>query len=246
MKLCKVLGIDIIATTDWFIMFFIIFLNLSTTILPKHCPKLITIEYFTLGLITTLLFYTCLVLHELGHSIAAKLNGLPVNKILLFMLGGVANLESEPKTAISELRITVAGPSVTFIIVLLTGAITFCTHGVLHEISDILFSVNIFMLVLNMLPIFPLDGGRIFHSLIWIKTGDQLLSTKCAYETTKGMAIVLPIIGFFIGGFGTAIWFGVISLFVVFGAKMTYEKLLDEKKEELKENFEFLELTKRG
>jgi Zn-dependent protease/CBS domain-containing protein len=188
-----------------------------------------------MGLITALAFFGCILLHELGHAVVARSRGMPIRGITLFLFGGVAEIGDEPPSAATEFRMAIAGPVVS---VILAAAFWFLarlgsTVGWPHPaviILGYLAFINAVVLVFNMIPAFPLDGGRVLRSILWAATGSLRRATRWASLGGQIFAWLLigwGIVLFFhfqdpLGG----IWSGVIGLFLNRAAQSSYQQLL--------------------
>jgi Zn-dependent protease/CBS domain-containing protein len=180
---------------------------------------------YVVGLISGVLLFFTVLLHELGHSFTARALGVPVNQITLFIFGGVSSLTQEPKSARDEFMISFAGPFTS----LLLAAIFFGLHAVtggsssqIRAVLGYLASVNLILAIFNLLPAFPLDGGRVFRSIVWAITGSLRKATRLASAVGAGIGALLICLGLveaFVAGqtFG-GIWLAFIGWFIYSGA----------------------------
>src|SRR3954471_20724673 len=227
--LARVMGIRIGVEPSWFFVLFIYIWILSSgykdTFGRGHDNKA-----FALATISALLFFASVVLHELGHALVARRNGIEITSISLWLFGGMADLRSEPRTPGSEFRITAAGPAVTLLVVVLAIAVGFGIYGS-NEFGDALalqpktnpaggavvlgwFSnVNAFVLVVNLLPALPLDGGRILRAFVWWRTGDRNRATRAAARMGRAFALIVGGLGLYIIVMGSLVglWFIAIA-----------------------------------
>ena len=130
-----------------------------------------------MGLVTALAFFTCIVLHEFGHALVARSRGMPISGITLFLFGGVSELGEEPKSAATEFLMAVAGPLVSAVlaVVFWVAAVVGYQSGWPHPVVIVLgylATINAVVLIFNMVPAFPLDGGRVLRSILWGVTGN--------------------------------------------------------------------------
>src|SRR5262249_40613489 len=131
-------------------------------------PDLHVVTYWVMGLVAALAFFTCIVLHELGHALVARRVGIPIRGITLFLFGGVAEMEDEPPSASSEFLMAVAGPAVSAAL-----AVMLWLSSKLVEAPAVVFplrylaGINLWVLIFNLVPAFPLDGGRVLRSILW-------------------------------------------------------------------------------
>jgi Zn-dependent protease len=184
------LGFRIRIDASWFVVFALVTWTFAAWELPIELPGRGTPFYFLLGAIAALLLFLSVLLHELAHSIVARSRGIPVKGITLFIFGGVAEMTMEARTPGDEFALTIAGPLASLALAglfALAGnagaALGFRSAGV---IGGTLAWLNMVLAVFNMVPAFPLDGGRILRALIWRLTGDLAVATRIA--TFVGMA----------------------------------------------------------
>jgi Zn-dependent protease len=182
MRIGKIFGIPIELHISWFLIFGLLTWSLASGYFPFEYPGLSGLSYWSLGLLTSVLFFSSVLAHELGHAFIAIRNHVPVNKITLFIFGGVARIEREPNSAGAEFRIAIAGPLVSLTLAGIFGAIWLLdqTTPILAAPSDYLLRINLMLVLFNMIPGFPLDGGRVFRAIIWKYTGSYYQSTKVA------------------------------------------------------------------
>lgn len=218
----KIFGIDIRFDISWLLIFFLITWVFSTGYFPSAIPDGTSILYLFLGFATSLMFFSSLVAHELSHSAVARRNGLAVNTITLFMFGGASNLEEEPQTPKIEAKMAFAGPFASFIIADVFYLISFfvptsASFIGIYEMFRVLFVVNMMLAFFNLLPGFPLDGGRIFRALVWHFNKDYIKATKAAVYGGKIIAFILLSLGLFgavSGLVAQGLWLMVIGAFL--------------------------------
>jgi Zn-dependent protease len=238
-QLGRVFGIRIGVDVSWFFVLFLIIWSLSgyyQDLFPDQDSKA-----FALAVVSALLFFLSILLHELGHAIVAIRNGIPILGIDLWMFGGVAKLGRDTDSPGVEFRVAVAGPLVTLAIAAVClglGALLSNTHTVLEgsrfETADLsgtvavlgyLMTVNLFVLVFNLIPGFPLDGGRIARAIAWKLTGDRNRATRFAARLGRlagwgmvafGGLILVGVIGW---DWITAIWLIFIGIFLAQAAR---------------------------
>jgi Zn-dependent protease len=209
-KLMSIAGIRIGVDATWFLMLFILIFLLS----PSFRSVLDSSEdvaYLT-TVATVLLFFVSLIVHELGHAVAAKREGVGVTRIELFLFGGTTHMSRDAQTPGEEFRIAVAGPLGTLLVLLVCIAIFVPIVGP-HRLIDAirlrstvqltpvllslswLIPMNLLILVFNLVPAYPLDGGRIARAVVWRVTGDKLHGTRAAARIGEGFAFLLAAIG---------------------------------------------------
>src|SRR4051812_37190434 len=230
--LARVMGIRIGVDPSWFFVLFLYIWLLSSGYKDAFGPGREN-KAFALAVVSALLFFLAVVLHELGHAVVARRNGIAITSINLWLFGGMAARRREPRTPVSESRIAAAGPAVTLVIVALAIAIGFVIYGS-GEFGDALAlqpktnpaggavvlgwfaNVNAFVLVVNLLPALPLDGGRILRALIWWRTGDRTRATRVSARLGRGFAFVLAALGVYIIVMGSllGLWLVVVAWFI--------------------------------
>ena len=168
-------GIAFYLDASWFLIASIVTYSLATDLLPSELPNRSTVLYLGLGAATMLLFFLSILLHELGHSLVSQRCGIPVPRITLLFVGGLAEISREPDDAKSELKIALGGPVVSIILAGLFALLK-TVFGALHLeplafVCYWLAQANLWLVIFNMFPGYPLDGGRVLRALIWAKTG---------------------------------------------------------------------------
>lgn len=194
-KLGKIGGIPIGLHFSWFLVFGLITWSLSGGYFPELYPQLSSTAHLIMAVITSLLFFASVLAHELGHSFVAIRNQIPVRAINLFIFGGVAQIEQEPKSAGAEFRIAIAGPLVSLGLAAVFGAIWFLDQQIpyLAAPSLYLMRINLILALFNMIPGFPLDGGRVLRAIVWWKTKDMRRATQIA--SISGQIVAFGFIG---------------------------------------------------
>ncbi len=240
-RLFRLLGIPISMDASWLIILALLTLSFASgfpEMLHKFFPgspgRLPTYDYWIMGLVTALAFFGCIVLHELGHAVVARSRGMPIRGITLFLFGGVAELGDEPVSATTEFLMAIAGPAVSVVLALLFWilAVVGFRGGWPHPVVIVLgylAMINALVLVFNMVPAFPLDGGRVLRSILWGATGNVLRATRWASAAGQAFAwllIGLGILLFFSHDWLDGIWFGLIGLFLNSAAQGAYQQIL--------------------
>ncbi len=226
-RLGKILGIQIGVDYSWFVIFVLITMSLSTQYAALH-PGWSKVTHLTVGIVTSLLFFATVLLHEMGHSVVAIRKGIPVRSITLFIFGGVAQIAKEPKAAIDEFWIAVAGPVVSFMIAifcLLASVGTRSLSDVLTAVLTWLGEINLMLAVFNLVPGFPLDGGRILRAILWGWRGDFKSATRIASGVGQFIAYVFIFVGVVMalrGNFFNGLWIGFIGWFLLNAAQQSY------------------------
>jgi Zn-dependent protease len=243
MTYAHVSGIPLRVHVNWFLVMGLFTWSLSAAYLPFRYPEWNPHYHWLVGSIASLLFFGSVLAHELGHAIVANREGVKVNSITLFIFGGVAHIANEPPDADSDFRIVVSGPfaSITlgagfYILGLLTT-----TLPPVSEISIYLAYMNFLLAIFNLIPGFPLDGGRIFRALIWKISGDYVKATRWATAGGFGIAILFALLGFgviYAGSIFAGIWMVFVGGYLGFVARESYfqAKLTDQFQDWIEEN----------
>lgn len=235
-SLFKIAGIRINLDFSWFIIFGLVLFALSAGYLPRAFPGQDTQTYWLAGLVATLLFFASVMLHELAHSLVAIRHGIDIPEITLFIFGGVSRLSEEPADPKTEFQVAVVGPLTSFAI----AAAFWGLHAILQGFSPSLIVVvigylmwiNLALGIFNLVPGFPLDGGRILRAFLWWKTGSLTRATKVAADFGKGFAVALMILGalqIFAGALINGLWFIFIGMFLRGMSIQGYEELVIRK-----------------
>jgi Zn-dependent protease len=221
LRLGTIFGIPIGINYTWFIVFVLVTLTLATGYFPSRYPDWSSAGYVSMGLLTSLLFFASVVIHELAHSVVALIWGIPVKSITLFIFGGVANIGREPDRPLAEFLIAIAGPLSSLMLALgfgmlwLTGELSGLTP--LAGLGFYLATINLWLALFNMIPGFPLDGGRVFRSLVWAWTGDMNRATRWAAGTGRAFALLMIVGGgilFITGNWSSGLWLAFIGWFL--------------------------------
>lgn len=224
-RIGRLAGIPIGVQPLWLLIVALITWSLGAAYYPDRVAGIAPLAAYGLGLLSALLLFASILLHELGHAIVARRNGVEIEEIDLWLLGGVARMAGYPKTAGAELRFAIAGPAVTLAIAAAFGAIAAALPSsapdALRAIVEYQAFVNLAILVFNLLPAFPLDGGRVARALTWGWTGDVERATGIAAAIGRGFGVAMiafGLLGAAAGGFG-GLWLALIGVFVIAAAK---------------------------
>jgi Zn-dependent protease len=224
-RIGRLAGIPIGLQPLWLAIVALITWSLGAVYYPDEAPGLAPAAAYGLGLLSALLLFASILLHELGHSLVARRHGVEIEEIDLWLLGGVARMKGYPKTAGDELRFALAGPAVTAAIAVAFGivaaALPSSAPDALRALVAYQLFVNAAILVFNLLPAFPLDGGRVARALIWHWRGDLRRATATAAAIGRGFGyamIGIGVLGALAGAVG-GVWLAVVGVFVVVAAK---------------------------
>ncbi len=219
LNLGKIWNIPIGLHNSWFLIFILLTWSLSSGYFPSEYPQFSGITFFILGLVTSILFFGSVLAHELGHSFIALRNKIPVKGITLFIFGGVAQISKEPDSPGVEFRIAIAGPCVSLALALIFGGLGLLGESIpfLSPSGWYLMRINFFLGVFNLLPGFPLDGGRVLRALVWWFTKDYRRASRVASVSGQIVAIAFIGIGVFTmfrGQFFNGLWIAFIGWFL--------------------------------
>jgi Zn-dependent protease/CBS domain-containing protein len=215
----RILGIRIGINWSWLVVFALIAWTLASGIFPETNPGLSHASYVWMAIVASLLFFASLLLHELGHAVQARRDGMEIDGITLWLFGGVARFKGMFPSAGAEFRIAIAGPLVSLALGLLfaLGAWAISTRGSIDAVAAWLGYINLMLLVFNLLPALPLDGGRVLRSILWHARGDFRWATRVAASIGRGFAFLFVAGGLFLfilqGAFSGA-WLAFIGWFL--------------------------------
>ena len=227
-NLGRLFGIRFRLHFSWFIIFILV-----TFVLVY--PEYFRWSYWVIGIITSLLFFASVVAHELAHSLVGRANDIPISSITLFIFGGVAQMTREAPRPGAELKMAAAGPACSLVIGGFWGLLWLLVPDLTEPVATMvlwLAIMNGMLAAFNLIPGFPLDGGRVFRSLLWHFTGSYSRSTRIAARVGQGIGYL-----FILGGisiifwqpFGLSwfegIWFAVIGWFLGSAASASYHQL---------------------
>ena len=235
-NLFRIAGVQIAIDFSWLIIFVLVLWGLSSGYFPALHPGYPTADYWLVGVVGTILFFASIVIHELAHATVGNLLGQPVHRISLFIFGGMAHLGHEPTDANAELKIAAIGPITSIVLGLIflwiarvigaTGP-----HPMWSSVFQYLGFINIALALFNLLPGFPLDGGRIVRAIQWRRTGDFRRATALAADWGRGIAyglIGLGALEIFTGSLMGGLWLIFIALFLKGAASSSYQSIIME------------------
>jgi Zn-dependent protease len=228
----RVRGIDIRVHWSWLAIFALLTWMLSQELFRDAFPRWPATGQWAAGVTTALLFFLSVLIHELSHALTALRYGMRVPSITLFIFGGVSNLEGEMHSAGQEFRVAIAGPLMSWLLALLFAVAWFALRTV--DVSLILGYMAVINLVLglfNLLPGFPLDGGRVLRSALWARSGDLLRATRTATRIGTAIAYAMVLLGIVnivaFGMFG-GLWYILVGVFVRSAVRDSYAAVLLE------------------
>jgi Zn-dependent protease len=215
----RIWGVPIKLSFSWFLIFTLITWSLASGYLPKTYPMLNPLTYWLLGAATAVAFAGSVLLHELGHVYLALRNGVPVRGVTLFLFGGVAELEKEPGSPAAEFRIAIAGPAVSLLLAASFAAIWILGRNVplLAAPTEYLMRINFLLALFNLIPGFPLDGGRVLRAAVWKYTRSYYRATRIASSSGQLVSLAFFGVGIFMmiqGNFFNGLWLAFIGWFL--------------------------------
>jgi Zn-dependent protease/CBS domain-containing protein len=218
-RLGRLFGIEIGANWSLIFVFAFIAWSLATLALPPAAPHQSQGTYWIIGIVGAALFYVCLLAHELSHSLVARRFGVKVSGITLWLFGGVSQLEGEPGSAGAEALIAGVGPLTSFVVAGIAFAIASVTsNDLVGGLFSYLFFVNAALAIFNLVPAFPLDGGRLLSSILWWRSGSRQRGVHNAVRVGRVFAYLMIAGGvalFFFGQGLNGIWLAFIGWFLL-------------------------------
>lgn len=233
-QVANIAGIRINIDFSWLIILVLLTVSLAAGWFPSTVPGLGIGIYYLLGFIAAILLFASVLVHELAHSLVARARGLPVSSISLFIFGGVSNLEREPQSPGVEFQMAIVGPVTSLIIGGISWLLALATGGISRPLTAILSYLafaNVLLGIFNLIPGFPLDGGRVLRSIIWKITGSLRKATRWAAIAGQGVAFLFifwGILQVFTGNLLGGIWIGFIGWFLLMAAQSSDTQLMVE------------------
>ncbi|MBE7446896.1 MAG: site-2 protease family protein [Planctomycetia bacterium] len=220
-KVATLMGIPIRVHLSWFIVFGLITWSLSTHYFPKAAPDLPVAGYWIKGILAALLLFVSVVFHELSHSYIAKKYHVTITSITLFIFGGVAQMKGEPPHPKAEFRIAIAGPISSFLLSAFFFLIARNISGGPKALFSYLAQINFILGAFNLIPGFPMDGGRILRAFLWSKTKDFFYATQKAANFGQKIALFFILFGLFLIFTGSpgGLWLSLIGWFLYTAAQ---------------------------
>ena len=235
--LFRLLGFEVKADLSWVLLAILVAWSLSTGVFPMRVKDLSTGTYWVMGIIGAAGLFLSIIVHEFSHSLVARKRGMPMKGITLFIFGGVAEMGDEPPGPKSELQMAAAGPLASIAIALVFYGIYSLGKGggipvPLNAVIGYLALINALLAGFNLVPAFPLDGGRILRAILWSIKDDVHWATRVASTVGSAfgfflifMGVVNVLGGNFIGG----MWWFLIGMFLNTAARMSYQRLVTRK-----------------
>ncbi len=236
-SLFKLLGFEVRIDLSWIVIAILVTWSLSVGLFPSYYKGLTAEDYWGMGIAGALGLFLSIILHELSHSIVARRYGLPMKGITLFIFGGVAEMSEEPPSPKAEFMMAIAGPVSSIMIGLLFYGFQLLGTGAgwpkaVNGVLAYLFSINLLLAAFNLLPAFPLDGGRLLRSILWATRKNLRWATRVSSSIGNLFGILLIILGVFHvlrGDFISGMWWFLIGMFLQGAARGSYQQLLTRK-----------------
>ena len=232
-RLFSVYGFEIRIDASWFVLAFLVTWTLAIGFFPAIAPGLSRNTYWVMGVLGAFGLFGSIVLHELAHAIVARRNDIPMKGITLFIFGGVAEMGADPPSAGAELRMAAAGPIASVLIggilYLLSAATAAFVPAPAVEVLRYLGWLNLILAAFNMIPAFPLDGGRILRAYLWHRRGSLRKATHTSSRVGAAFGLLLMALGIasFLGGMIVpGIWYFVLGTFLRGLARSSYQQVL--------------------
>lgn len=234
LRLFRLFGFDVGIDPSWIVLAILVAWSLSTGYFPFRYQALSPRQYWIMGIIGALGLFASIVAHEFCHSLVARRKGMPIKGITLFIFGGVAEMDEEPPKAQDEFLIAAVGPVSSLAMAALFYGLSRLGEAAawptaISGVMGYLGLINLILAAFNLVPAFPLDGGRILRAALWAWKGNLRWATRIASQFGRGFGLLLIALavlrvlnGFFIGG----MWLFLIGLFIRNAATMSYQQLL--------------------
>ena len=233
-RLFRLLGFEVRLDWSWLIIAALVIWSLAGAVFPSYVEGLSLGTYWWMAVVGAAGLFLSIVLHELGHSLVARGFGIPMTGITLFVFGGVAEMGGEPPSPAAEFFMAIAGPLTSVFLAGVAWGIRHLNDAVAGpiEVTAIFFYLswmNVVLAAFNIIPAFPLDGGRVLRSILWALSKNLLRATRIAAAVGTGFALLLMawgIVSLFFGNFFLAVWWIVIGLFIRGASRMSYRQVL--------------------
>jgi len=231
--LFKMLGFEVRVDASWLIIAVLIVWSLAVGVFPYRLPGLPAATYWWMGIFGALGLFASIIVHEFSHSIVARRNGLPMKGITLFVFGGVAEMESEPPDPKTEFLMALAGPLAS----LALGAVFYVIGAAaatslpleVVTVLNYLAQINWLLAIFNMIPAFPLDGGRVLRALLWQRSGNLVSATRTAAFAGSIFGTLLMaggLLQLFYANFIGAVWWFLLGMFLRSVSAASYQRVL--------------------
>jgi Zn-dependent protease/CBS domain-containing protein len=231
-KILRLSGFDVYVDASWLVLAALVTWSLADSVFPTMLPGAPRATYWVMGASGAVGLFLSIVLHEFAHSVLARANGIRMRGITLFIFGGVAEMMDEPPTPESEFKMAIAGPIMSaivggacFVLAVSLGALTQEVSTTLRYLAQI----NLLLAGFNMVPAFPLDGGRVLRSILWKVWNSLKRATHISSIIGSAFGLVMILTGvvmILVGHFVTGFWWFLLGTFVRSAAQQSYEQVL--------------------
>ncbi len=230
-RIGSIFGIPIYIDSSWLVIITLMTVANGLDFATRFANQLPEVLAFSAGLAMALLLFGSVLLHELGHSLAARSQGIQVNSITLFIFGGIAAIDRESKTPEAAFQVAIAGPAVSFMLFVLLAVVGkfLPNQSLLHDLVAELSSINLVLGLFNLIPGLPLDGGQVLKAAVWKLTGDRFAGVHWAAKTGKALgmtAIALGLFLVFLADDFSGLWIALIGWFAFQNAN-AYDRFTD-------------------
>ncbi|MEM8850468.1 MAG: site-2 protease family protein, partial [Pseudomonadota bacterium] len=218
---------------SWFFIAALLTWSLAAGYFPSLVSESDPAQLLLAALIAMLGLFGSLILHELAHAVVAQREGVPVCTITLFLFGGVAEMRNEPPNAAAELRIALVGPLASLVLSVLAFGLAAAARGMGAPdlgvaVLRYLALANLVLAVFNMLPAFPLDGGRVFRAMLWRRSRDLSAATRRAAQVSAAIAygmMALGVVQILTGGGALGLWPVLLGLFILVAGRSAQSRI---------------------
>ncbi len=233
-NLFRLFGFQVRADVSWLLLGWLIAWSLSSGVFPNQFPGYSTAVYWGMGIAGAIGLFISIVLHEFSHSLVARRFGIPMKGITLFIFGGVAEMGEEPPNPHAELMVAIAGPLASVVIAFQCAIITMLLNAadvgrLFSGVFAYLSLINFILVAFNMVPAFPLDGGRVLRAILWRMKSDLKWATRVTSSLGSlfGMVlIVLGVIAALSGNLIGGVWWFILGMFLRGAASMSYQQVV--------------------
>jgi Zn-dependent protease len=231
LTLFRIRGIPVRVQASWLFVYGLISWSLSVGYFPRVLPDVPVLTHWATGFLAALLLFVSVFLHELSHTLVARHHGVGVSAITLHIFGGVSELQDEPPSPATEFWIAIVGPATSFVLAAVAAVAASLVPGgsVPAAVLGYLIVVNALVGIFNLVPGFPLDGGRVLRAALWRMKGDLRRATEIASRVGTSVAVLLMALGAvraFTGDFLGGVWFVLIGLFLRQASTGSYRQLV--------------------
>ena len=235
-KILQLAGFSVFVDASWFLILLLVVWSLAVGWFPQALPDQAPATYWWMAVVGALIFFASIVTHELAHSLVARRYGIPIRSITLFVLGGVAEMGEEPPDPKSEFLMAGAGPLTSLLLAAVAYALAFAFTSTAWQggpawsaIFGYLAVVNLIVAIFNLIPAFPLDGGRMLRAMLWRWKGQLRWATRVTSQIGASfgtLLIVAAVVALFLGWFISAMWWFLIGMFLRSAARGSYQQLM--------------------